>query len=198
MAVNRNSRTRRRGGNPAAAGAPPRMNRRLVKRMRMPEGGDALPYPRRLLAYPSALMFLLMREAFRLGQKRSLEATTPVEQMRFPHFAILASLDEFGPTSQKEISDRLRFDPSDLVGFVDWLEKAGLVERRRDERDRRRYALELTAAGRRSLDARAQSAERLNAELFGSLTRDQRRELHDLLLRAVASRSPGAASAHPA
>jgi len=32
----------------------------------------------------------------------------------------------------------LRFDPSDLVAFVDRLDAAGFVRRRRDRRDRRR------------------------------------------------------------
>jgi DNA-binding MarR family transcriptional regulator len=48
----------------------------------------------------------------------------------FPQFCVLACLEEFGGGSQREISDRLRFDPSDLVEFVDGLEEAGFVRRR--------------------------------------------------------------------
>jgi DNA-binding MarR family transcriptional regulator len=147
--------------------------------------GEPLAYPASLLRYPSAALFLLMREAFRLGQQRTEEATTPAEQMRFPHFAVLACLEEFGSASQRAISERLRLDPSDLVGFVDWLETAGFVERKRDARDRRRYAVDLTPAGRRALRVRARAAERMNAELFGALTAEERERLRGLLLRAL-------------
>ena len=51
------------------------------------------------------------------------------------------------PLSQRELSDKLGMDPSDIVGLVDVLEDAGFVVRNRDETDRRRYALRLTAAG---------------------------------------------------
>ena len=60
-------------------------------------------YPTRLLRYPSALMFLLMRKAFRLGQERSAAATTTAERMRFPHFATLACLEESGPRDRKSV-----------------------------------------------------------------------------------------------
>jgi DNA-binding MarR family transcriptional regulator len=169
---------------------PPRPKRRFAKAMRTSQPTDELlGYPNTLLRYPSAAMFLLMREAFRLGQQRMEEATTPAEQMRFPHFSVLACLDEFGSASQREISDRLRLDPSDLVAFVDWLEEVGFVRRRRDSRDRRRYAVDLTPAGRRALQTRARAAERLNAELFAGLDPEERERLRTLLLKAVASRT---------
>ncbi len=170
----------------SAVGPGPRMRRRAIKGLRMASPGESpLEYPASLLRYPSAVMFLLMRQAFRLGQQRIAEAADPAEQMRFPHFAILACLEEFGVSSQRETSERLRFDPSDLVAFVDWLEAAGFVERRRDQRDRRRYALDLTKDGRRALRARARVSERANAELFGALTPSERVQLLRLLVRSL-------------
>lgn len=185
MSVNRD----RTGATPPR---PPRPRRRFAKALRTSEPtGEPLDYPTSLLRYPSAAMFLLMREAFRLGQQRMKEADTSAEQMRFPHFSVLACLEEFGSASQREISDRLRLDPSDLVTFVDWLEEVGFVRRRRDERDRRRYAVDLTPAGRRARRTRARAAERLNAELFGALDPDERERLRKLLLKALASRTAG-------
>ncbi len=130
-------------------------------------------------------MFLFMREAFRLGQQRIEQARTPADQMRFPHLAILACLDEFGSSSQQDISRRLRLDPSDLVAFVDWLEAAGFVERKRDPRDRRRYAVDLTPAGRRALRIRARAAERMNDELFAALSEQERDQLRSLVIRCL-------------
>lgn len=152
--------------------------------MQVPAGKPP-EYPESLLRYPTAAMFLFMREVFRLGQQRSAQAHDRVGQMRFPHFAILTCLKEFGSASQKEISARLRLDPSDLVGFVDWLETAGFVERRRDERDRRRYAVELTEAGRKARELVARRTERTNAELLAPLSPEEREQLRELLLRAL-------------
>jgi MarR family transcriptional regulator, lower aerobic nicotinate degradation pathway regulator len=152
---------------------------------------DAPPPPRLLLRHPSAVMFLLMREAYRLGQQRAQRpGASAAQAMRFPHYAILGCLDEFGRSSQREVSDRLRFDASDLVGFVDFLERARFVVRKRDQRDRRRYALELTAAGRRALRRREREAERLNEELFAPLDPNEREQLRRLLLRALAHHDP--------
>jgi MarR family transcriptional regulator, lower aerobic nicotinate degradation pathway regulator len=169
---------------------PPAPNRRFARAMRTTAtAGQRLDYPSSLLRYPMAAMFLLMREAFRLGQQRMAEAQTPAEQMRFSHFAVLACLDEFGSASQREVSERLQLDPSDLVAVVDWLEEAGFVRRRRDERDRRRYALDLTAAGRRALRVRARSAERMNEDLFSALDPQERADLRTLILKALSTNS---------
>jgi MarR family transcriptional regulator, lower aerobic nicotinate degradation pathway regulator len=172
---------------------PPSLGRRPRAAFRMPPAEDGVPpleYPSSLLRFPSAAMFLLMREVFRIGQERTAAATSPEEQMRFPHFAVLAALDEFGPASQRDISRRLRIDPSDLVAFVDWLEEVRFVERTRDQRDRRRYRVDLTPAGRRALARRAVAAERTNDELFRALDAKERARLRDLLLRALHGLEP--------
>lgn len=174
-----------RPGRPAAR--PPSRARRPRSGFRMPppDSGPPLEYPTTLLRFPSAAMFLLMREVFRIAQTRASDATAPEEQMRFPQFAVLAALDEFGPASQRDISRRLRIDAGDLVAFVDWLEEVGFVERTRDERDRRRYRVHLTRAGRRALRVRTTAAERMNEELFRGLGVRDRERLRELLLRAL-------------
>ena len=168
---------------------------RAPKSMRMTAVPDrSLELPARLLEHPSAVMFLLMREAFRLTHRPAERpGGTKTEALRFPHFAILACLDQFGPSSQREVSDRLRFDASDLVTFVDVLERDGLVLRKRDGQDRRRYALEITAAGRRAIRRRDRDAARMNDELFAPLAPAERDELRGLLLRTLTYHDPRAA-----
>ena len=173
-------------GSEAGRSPSPRPRRRFASAMRGPGlCAEGCEYPTSLLRYPSAALFLLMREAFRLGLERREQASTAEHRMRFPHFAVLACLDEFGSASQREISERLRLDPSDLVAFVDWLEEAGFVERRRDPRDRRRYEVDLTRSGRRALRVRARAAERMNEDLFRGLQPEEREQLHTLLLKAL-------------
>lgn len=51
--------------------------------------------------------------------------------------------------SQRELSDRLVVDRSNVTGLLDRMEKAGWVRREDDPGDRRVYRVTLTAAGRR-------------------------------------------------
>jgi DNA-binding MarR family transcriptional regulator len=72
-----------------------------------------------------------------------------------------------------------------MVAVVNDLERAGLVERARDESDRRRNLVRLTPAGARAieeLDSRVQEAQ---SALLAPLSADERRQLLGLLERVV-------------
>ncbi len=108
---------------------------------------------------------------------------------RPPCMGVLATVDHLQPVSQREISDRLGLDASDVVGVLDILENAGMVERRRDPQDRRRHAVVLTEVGETA--ARHFAALRAKAvdRALANLDADERRQLADLLARATAGRS---------
>ena len=72
------------------------------------------------------------------------------------------------------------------MAFIDWLESAGFVERRRDERDRRRYAVELTAAGRKARELVTRRTERTNAELLAALSPEEPRTASKVASSCVA------------
>lgn len=95
---------------------------------------------------------------------------------------VLAARDA---VSQREVSDELLLDPSDVVSLVDILEGAGMVRRRRDPSDRRRYALQLTAAGRRAVLRLTEISQQINAELLAPLGPVEREQLAALLARVV-------------
>lgn len=104
-------------------------------------------------------------------------------------FAVITVLGAHDGVAQQELAHRLRIHPSSMVAVIDDCEAAGLLERRRDHADRRRYAIHLTAKGR-SLRLRAQHvAAALREQMFAELDEDERRTLHDLLLR-LASAGP--------
>jgi MarR family transcriptional regulator, lower aerobic nicotinate degradation pathway regulator len=141
-----------------------------------------LPEP--LLRYASFLMVQLTRETRRLtGEIGDLG-------LRLPHVTVLSCLAEFGPSSQKEISERLRIDASDLVALLDDLERRELATRQRDERDRRRYTVSLTDQGTEVLHQRLAAAGEMNDRLLEPLDEAERAELHRLLLRVFAHHDP--------
>jgi len=96
-------------------------------------------------------------------------------------YALLAGLDEFGPQSQAELSERSGLDRSDIVRWVDDLVANKLARREQDPDDRRRNVVTLTATGRRrlvALDARIGEAQQ---RLLAGLSADERRQLVALL-----------------
>jgi DNA-binding MarR family transcriptional regulator len=108
---------------------------------------------------------------------------------------VLDTVAQLEPVSQRDVSSVLLLDPSDLVTLVDILERAGLLERRRDPADRRRYALEVTARGQLAVARLREIAREANEEVLAPLDDEERSELAKLLSRIVAhhTRLPAAA-----
>jgi MarR family 2-MHQ and catechol resistance regulon transcriptional repressor len=64
-------------------------------------------------------------------------------------FGVLEALYHLGPLNQTEIGQKILKSSGNITLVIDNLEKRGLVKRRRSAEDRRFYAVDLTAAGRR-------------------------------------------------
>lgn len=67
--------------------------------------------------------------------------------------ATLMTLAEHGELPHRTVAERCFVRPATLTGIVDTLERDGLVERQRDETDRRSVKLVLSPAGRARVDA---------------------------------------------
>lgn len=105
------------------------------------------------------------------------------------HAAVLGRLDRDGPRSVSELAAGERVRPQSMAQAVGDLERDGLLERRPDPADRRRALVELTDAGRSTLQAdRRQREGWLAQTILESLTREQQQTLCEAvpLLRALA------------
>jgi DNA-binding MarR family transcriptional regulator len=101
-------------------------------------------------------------------------------------FGVLRALEHAdGPISQREVAERTGVDASDVVDLVDRLEQAGYVRRQRDERDRRRYALELTAAGQDAIERFGHIAREVDEAVLAVLEPEDRDTLRGLIARIV-------------
>lgn len=141
--------------------------------------------PPELLGY-SGFLLALLGGAVKSAWAEALEA----EGFKLYDFRVLVLLNEATQDTQSAIAEVLELDPSQLVGLLDSLEAAGLIERRRDTRDRRRHMVSLTPAGRRQLTKFRVVAQEVEDEFMKSLGPKQRTELHDLLLRLAVAHNP--------
>jgi DNA-binding MarR family transcriptional regulator len=127
----------------------------------------------------------LLRVAFvRAGE---IGAALVPEGMSVRFYGVLLTLTELGPRSQHELSKLLHVNRTMMVALIDSMEGAGLVERRRNPSDRRSYALEPTASGRRALEELDTAVDRAEAELTGGLTAEEQHRLRELLTMIVVS-----------
>ncbi|MEU7767156.1 MarR family winged helix-turn-helix transcriptional regulator [Nocardia sp. NPDC049190] len=136
--------------------------------------------PSRLRALPTRLVNQVALVANR-ATERALESTGS----RRHHYALLATLGEFGASSQADLGRRTHIDRSDIVAAVNDLADRGFVDRRPDPVDRRRNVVALTAAGTRhldDLDARLAGAQ---DELLAGFSSTDRRTLVTLLTRIL-------------
>lgn len=136
--------------------------------------------PPSLLALPS----YLAGNVARVGHRLLLHALAE-HDMRLAHAAILAALSDLGPLAQHELADRLDVQPSHLVGYLDLLERRGLVRRARDPEDRRRQTVALTRSGRAFWRRLRAVAERSQAQLLEALSASEQRTLVALLSRVL-------------
>lgn len=100
-------------------------------------------------------------------------------------FMVLRQVEAIENASQSEIADALAIDYSNLATLAGGLCDRKLLERSRDEADRRRYVLELSAAGRELLEEARNAILDGEEEMISALD-DEQREQFWLLLRQVA------------
>jgi DNA-binding MarR family transcriptional regulator len=127
------------------------------------------------------LAFLLAQvgahAALRYADRLSVLQLTP------PHAGILWALSRLPGQSQQALVELLSIHPSRLVTLVDELESRKLVQRRVTKRDRRTYALQLTARGEEMLEALRRVGREHRKQLCASLSEREQEQLAVLLQR---------------
>jgi MarR family transcriptional regulator, lower aerobic nicotinate degradation pathway regulator len=118
----------------------------------------------------------------RLGQEATARFRRSVRPLNLgaQQFIVLKQLQALGPCSQGQLADALGIDYSNLASVTGELYRRELIERNRDEADRRRYVVELTQAGLQLLadaDNAVGTGEEDMLSVLGEAERDQLWEL---------------------
>ncbi len=119
-----------------------------------------------------------------------------VLEMSRPHAGILRLIAATPYSNQLELATRLGVLPSRLVILIDELTEKGWVERKRNQKDRRRSELVLTRAGRRMLEKVSRLAELHESDLCAALSSEERDVLASLC-RKIADQQGLTPKVHP-
>jgi DNA-binding MarR family transcriptional regulator len=127
--------------------------------------------------------------------RRSSEAALEPTGLRPRHLVALTILRDRGAMTQVALGEALHLDPTNLVGLLNELEHASLLERRRDPLDRRRHIVELSEAGHTALAHAERTLASVQDQVLAGLDEDERAALHALLVRATGPTDCGQAAA---
>lgn len=103
--------------------------------------------------------------------------------LRMTDWRVMAVLGDGGPLTQRQLCQLTLMDKVPVNRACKALEERGLAERKPNENDGRSHLLELTAEGR-AVHARIMPlAEKIEEELFSSLSADERAAFRTMLVR---------------
>jgi MarR family transcriptional regulator, lower aerobic nicotinate degradation pathway regulator len=139
--------------------------------------------PARLRTLPSWLINQVAITANRLTDRALAGAGA-----RRYHFAVLAALDEFGPSSQADLGRCAGVDRSDVVAAINTLAEQGYVDRSPDPADGRRNIITITAAGTEHLERLDALVADAQDELLLSWSLGERNGLIEQLTRIIDTR----------
>ena len=101
--------------------------------------------------------------------------------LTFPQFMVLEALLHKDRMTVGEIKDAILSSNGTVPVIINNLEKLGLVQRNKDEKDHRRSLVELTDKGRSLIDQVCPENDRMYGDRFGVWSKDEKKELIRLI-----------------
>ena len=133
----------------------------------------------------AAIYILDEQVGFLLRQVNQRHAVLFAERMgadmTTTQWAALSKLREKGPCSQNLLGRMTAMDAATIKGVIDRLSKRGLTETRPDPEDARCLLVDLTEAGRQTVDAAAAAALEVSEETLAPLSPEERQVFLDVL-----------------
>lgn len=105
----------------------------------------------------------------------------------FRQAQVLGWLAAQGPQSQRVLAERMMIEPPNLVGVLDRMEQAGLLERRPCDRDRRKKLIHLLPAANKLWEKIAGCGRVVREQATAGMSAAEREELKRLLAKVEAN-----------
>lgn len=133
-----------------------------------------------MLGDAEAAIGVLMSRLGRLADRNARDVLA-AHRLSPRQLRVLDLLADRGPTGQRELGGLIGVDHSTLVHLLNPLESDGFLVRERDQEDRRRHVVSITAAGSEHLAEADCAFRRAEDELVAALDPAQREQLRQLL-----------------
>lgn len=96
----------------------------------------------------------------------------------------LMVLGQFAPINARQLSHLMDINPGTISIYVQRLVNKGLVQKERDQEDRRNWWLSLTESGQVAFEAILAGAVEYTRDFLAVLDEEEQETLHQLLLKA--------------
>jgi len=120
----------------------------------------------------------LIRSAESLGSKINLELNE--FGLTESQFAVLDALYHLGPMKQKELGKKILKSGGNITMVINNLEKSCLVQRKKGEKDKRQFIINLTPAGKKTIQDLLPEITKMIKKHFAILTKEEQKELQRL------------------
>ena len=148
---------------------------------------------------PEPTLGFVLNDSARLFRKRfDQRARAAGFGLTRAQWTVLAYLMRNEGINQVCLAQLLEIEPITLVRLLDRLEAAGMVERRKDPRDRRSRILYLTAAAGPMIESMRALGAEVREEALAGVDPEERRQLMGLLLRLKTNLGREASEDQPA
>jgi DNA-binding MarR family transcriptional regulator len=105
------------------------------------------------------------------------------QKLRPGLFSLLVLAQSNPGICQIDLGTHLGVDKASMVALLDQLERAGLIERRRSTRDRRRQGIFLTTAGGRELESMMRNVRQLERQMASRFSKAELEQFLGFLQR---------------
>lgn len=99
------------------------------------------------------------------------------------YFSVLYFLHNNKNCCQQVVCDNLKIDKTAMVKIMDYLNKAGLVERKTNPKDRREHFITLSRKGEKQTKEIVKSFHKLDEEAFSNISPAERRAFEKVMLK---------------
>lgn len=134
-----------------------------------------MPNPKELKTILTAI-----RRITRAVDIQSKQVTKAVG-LTVPQVVILQAIAELGPVTSKRLAQEASLSPATVVIILEKLEAKGLIDRRRDRRDRRVVFTSMTQAGFKALEGAPPLLHDAFSRRFSALSHARRGEIIETL-----------------
>jgi len=132
----------------------------------------------------------LLNKAARIMREEVAESLKPLS-LTFQEYVILRMIENHASQTQQELAMRNDIDRTSMVDIVDRLEERELLVRHKDESDRRKYQLVITAKGRKTLTHAKRITEKVQKKLVQPLSEAELKVTKEALSKLIMTQLSG-------